>query len=69
MPKLSDEKELILVSLRVYKEDWDALDDLTTPGLKKNALARRILHTYVVRAKDRIRAAIDAADARTEAAE
>jgi hypothetical protein len=67
MPKLSDERELIVVSLRLYKEDWEALDDLVTPTLKKNALIRRIINTYVVRAKDRIRAAIDAADARSAA--
>lgn len=67
MPKLSDERPLIIVSLRIYKEDWEALDELVTPTLKKNALVRRIVHTYVVRAKDRIRAAIDAADVRSAA--
>lgn len=60
MPKLLDERPLVRINARVYAEDWDALGELTTSDMKRNELLRRILHTYVVQAKDQMRRAIDA---------
>lgn len=67
MPKLLNEKPLTRICLRVYTEDWEELKRLASSDVKRNELARRIIHSYVTQAKDHIRRAVDEAEAQAQA--
>lgn len=58
MPRKTD-KPLIRVAVRLFKEDYEALNRMTNSDVKKNELIRRVIHTFIVHNEDRVRAKID----------